>query len=471
MTTTLHEQPAPSASLLQDDKLEEAATSNALSAALGAFAFALLAIVVAAAAWITALNKEPATASGPASTTVDLRLSDYKIALSSATVPAGSVRLKVTNTAATVHNARIEGLRGTRDLKKGESQTIDLGQLEPGKYEIICKVSGHADLGMKVVLTVTGVASGAAPAAGASELAEEPEKDWKIVDAAHKRVVDEFLAGPPAKTEGLGGQTLASKTEAGIRVFDVTAKVVQWEVKPGTKYEAWTYNGVVPGPEIRVKQGETVKVRLKNELPESTSIHWHGLELADYKQDGVTYVTQDPVQPGQTYEYTLTPLNCGSHMYHSHHSADAQVPLGLLGAFIVECTTTPVPEFAKFDKEYTEILTDGPLGFGINGKGFPATAPVVSQVGERTLVRFMNEGLIIHPMHLHGHSFLVVAKDGAYLPQPYLADTINIAPGERYDVIVKSKYPGAWAFHCHILTHAESPQGLHGMTTVWVVQP
>jgi manganese oxidase len=158
-------------------------------------------------------------------------------------------------------------------------------------------------------------------------------------------------------------------------------------------------------------------------------------------------------------------------MYHSHHAADAQVPLGLLGAFIVECTTTPVPEFAKFDNEYTEILTDGPLGFGINGKGFPATAPVVSKVGERTMVRFMNEGLIIHPMHLHGHAFWVVAKDGAFLPQPYLADTLNIAPGERYDVIVESKYPGAWAFHCHILTHAESPQGLHGMTTVWVVQP
>ena len=90
--------------------------------------------------------------------------------------------------------------------------------------------------------------------------------------------------------------------------------------------------------------------------------------------------------------------------------------------------------------------------------------------GEKTLIRFMNEGLIIHPMHLHGHRFTVVAKDGNFLSAPFEADTLNVAPGERYDVIVESKYPGAWAFHCHILTHAESPEGLHGMTTVWIVK-
>ena len=157
-------------------------------------------------------------------------------------------------------------------------------------------------------------------------------------------------------------------------------------------------------------------------------------------------------------------------MYHSHHAADAQVPLGLLGAMNIDCTTTPTPAFYEHDSEQTLILTDGPLGFGINGKGFPATSPVVAKRGEKTMVRFMNEGLIIHPMHLHGHRMTVVAKDGNFLPQPYEVDTLNIAPGERYDVIVSSLYPGVWAFHCHILTHAESDAGLHGMTTVWIVQ-
>jgi manganese oxidase len=419
--------------------------------------------------WTVGDRGTGATTSGES--TVKVTLSDFKVTLDRSSVPPGPVILVVKNDAATGHNLRIKGLPGTRNLKKGESQTLNLGSLEAGDYELVCEVPGHKDLGMKTTLTVTGAAIGDGAPALAAATGADATADWKVVDAAHEKVVKDFLAGPPAKTEGIGNQPSVPKMENGIAVHELTAKVVQWEVAPGVRYEAWTYNGTVPGPEIRMKQGETVKVRLKNELPESTSIHFHGLEVADNKQDGVTFVTQDPIIPGATYEYTLTPVNCGSHMFHSHHSADAQVPLGLLGSFVVECTTTPVPAFAAHTTEYTEILTDGPLGFGINGKGFPATAPVVSKVGEKTLVRFLNEGLIIHPMHLHGHPMMVVAKDGNFLPAPQMVDTLNIAPGERYDVIVESKYPGAWAFHCHILTHAESPQGLHGMTTVWVVQP
>ena len=441
-------------------------------------AFFTLAIYVANKDTASAAGSGASGANAPAATTVKATLSDYKITLDQSSIPSGPVNLVVTNTSAIAHNVHIQGLAKTRDLAKGESQTLTLDSLEPGTYELNCDVPGHKDLGMVAKLTVkagglaTGTKATSDSPSKAIAVSDDPVKiDWKAVDASHERVVRDFLAGQPAKTEGLGNQPLAPVIENGIKVFNLTAKVVQWEVKPGTRYEAWTYNGTVPGPEIRIKQGETVKVRLKNELPESTSIHWHGIEMKDNTQDGVTFVTQDPIQPGATYEYTLTPINCGSHMYHSHHAADAQVPLGLLGALIIDCTTTPVPAFADHTTEYTEVLTDGPLGFGINGKGFPATTPVVTKVGEKTLIRFMNEGLIIHPMHLHGHHFSVVAKDGNYLPAPYDADTLNIAPGERYDVIVNSLYTGAWAFHCHILTHAESPQGLHGMTTVWVVKP
>ncbi len=467
--------PHPSSDLddaLPTDELDTAhnatmPASDVTSISIGSLFVALLAVAVASFAWITAIGNKSEGAPTAKAAVVKAVLTDFKVTLDRASVPAGYVTLEVKNNAATVHNLRLEGARGTRDLGKGDTQTVDLGQLEPGTYELICVVPGHKDVGMISKLTVTP----AGTEAGAVAAGEPAAPDWKAVDAAHQRVVKDFLSGPPAKTAGLGGQPLKPIIENGIPVFELTTAVVQWEVKPGVKYEAWTYNGTVPGPEIRVKQGETVKVRLTNKLPESTSIHFHGLEIADNKQDGVTFVTQDPIKPGETYTYTLTPINCGSHMYHSHHAADAQVPLGLLGSFIVECVTTPVPAFAAHQTEYTEVLTDGPLGFGINGKSFPATPPIVSKVGEKTLIRFMNEGLIIHPMHLHGHPMLVVAKDGNYLPAPYLVDTINVAPGERYDVIVESKYPGAWAFHCHILTHAESPQGLHGMTTVWVVQP
>ncbi len=427
------------------------------------------------------------TPSGP--TVVTVTLSDYAIKMSPSAIPAGPVKWEIRNTAATLHDVGIKGLFVSKKLKKNQVQTISTPNLEAGTYEVLCDVPGHKDLGMVATLTVTAAGStvGAGIAGVVTQGSDDSDTsateasdtagsdtaalDWKAVDDAHEKVVQDFLAGPPAATKGLGGQAIKPKVENGVPVYELTAKVVQWEVAPGTTYEAWTYNGAVPGPELRIQQGETVKVRLKNELPESTSIHWHGLEVADNKQDGVTFVTQDPVVPGATYEYTLTPINCGSHMYHSHHAADAQVPLGLLGALIVECTSTPTPAFAAHDREYTEVLTDGPLGFGINGKGFPATTPIVAKVGERTLVRFMNEGLIIHPMHLHGHPMTVVAKDGNFLTTPMVVDTLNIAPGERYDVIVTNKYPGVWAFHCHILTHAESDAGLHGMTTVWVVKP
>jgi manganese oxidase len=410
-------------------------------------------------------------------TTAKVSLSDFAIKSTLSSFPSGPIQLSIINNGPSPHSLSVTGVASTKVLPEGSTALLDLGTLEPGTYKWACTIAGHSEAGMKGTFVVTPKAAGGLSSAltGAtpqdSSTAIEDKPDYPAVDAAHANVVKQFLAGPPAKTEGLGGQKLAPTIENGMKVFNLEASVVQWEVAPGARYEAWTYNGTVPGPEIRVKQGETIKVRLKNSLPESTSIHWHGLEIADNKQDGVTFVTQDPIKPGQTYEYVLTPINCGSHMYHSHHAADAQVPLGLLGAFIVDCVTTPVPAFAAHDTEYNEILSDGPLGFSINGKGFPATAPVVAKVGEKTLVRFMNEGLIIHPMHLHGHRMLVVAKDGNYLPAPYEADTLNIAPGERYDVIVTSLYPGAWAFHCHILTHAESDKGLHGMTTVWVVKP
>ncbi len=404
-------------------------------------------------------------------TTVNIKLTDFKVTPDQSSFPAGRVKLQIKNSGSTMHSLKIDGIGASANLQPGKSGVLDLGTLEPGTYSWFCPVAGHADAGMTGKFTVTEASTGTPSSSSEGTQTATPVEEKIDKDTEHAKVVKAFLAGPPAKTTGRGGLPLAPQIENGIPVFNLTAKVVQWEVAPGQVYEAWTYNGVVPGPELRVKQGQTIKVRLKNDLPESTSIHWHGLEIADNKQDGVTFVTQDPIKPGQTYEYILTPINCGSHMYHSHHAADSQVPLGLLGAFIVDCTTTTTPTFATHDTESTQVLSDGPLGFSMNGKGFPATFPIIAKQGGKTLIRFMNEGLIIHPMHLHGHRMLVIAKDGNFLPAPYEADTLNIAPGERYDVVVTSLYPGAWAFHCHILTHAESDKGLHGMTTVWLVQP
>jgi FtsP/CotA-like multicopper oxidase with cupredoxin domain len=116
------------------------------------------------------------------------------------------------------------------------------------------------------------------------------------------------------------------------------------------------------------------------------------------------------------------------------------------------------------------VLNDANMGFTINGKGFPATAPIVAKVGEKVRIRLMNEGVMIHPWHLHGMGMLVVAQDGYPLPQPYMCDTLNVAPGQRFDVLVDCQAPGAWAFHCHILTHAESNKGMFGMVTALIIK-
>jgi FtsP/CotA-like multicopper oxidase with cupredoxin domain len=226
------------------------------------------------------------------------------------------------------------------------------------------------------------------------------------------------------------------------------------------------YNSIVPGPEIRVQEGDTVRVVVTNEMTESTSVHFHGVLLPN-AMDGVPYITQPPIKPGETFTYEFTARNPGTHIYHSHHNAAEQVTKGLFGAFIIEpidMETQP-----EYDAEYTVTLNDTAIGLTINGKSFPYTQPILAKVGDRIRIRYLNEGLLIHPMHLHGLEQEVFAKDGWNLPQPYKCDTLNIAPGERYDVIVNCHTAGAWAYHCHILTHAESAHGMFGMVTAVVV--
>ena len=283
------------------------------------------------------------------------------------------------------------------------------------------------------------------------------------MDALHEAGVKAF----PAKTEGLGNQLLKPRMERDVKVFDLTCKEVQWETEPGKRVRAWAYNGVVPGPQIRVREGDRVRINVKNERTESTAVHFHGLEIPN-DQDGVPFITQPPIKPGASYTYEFTVPNAGSHMYHSHHNAAKQVGLGLLGAFIVE--PRQKASYENVDLDYVMILNDGAHGYTLNGKSFPATEPIVAKRGQKIRIRYMNEGMMIHPMHLHGMHMTVVEKDGWPQPAPWKCDTLNIAPGERWDVIVTCNNPGTWAFHCHILPHAESEHGMFGMVTALIVK-
>jgi manganese oxidase len=286
----------------------------------------------------------------------------------------------------------------------------------------------------------------------------------EAMDTMHEAGMKAF----PARTKGRGNQLLVPRMEGNVKVFELTARKAQWETAPGKVADAWTYNGMVPGPQIRVRQGDRVRVHIKNELPESTSVHFHGLELPN-SQDGVPFVTQPPIKPGESYTYEFTAPNPGSHMYHSHFNSTKQVSLGLLGAFIIEPRDRSKEPHVDVDRIF--ILNDGLNGFTINGKGFPATEPIEARLGQTVRIRFMNEGMMIHPMHLHGIHMTVIAKDGWTQPAPWRCDTLNVAPGERYDVLVHCNNPGTWVFHCHILPHAESEHGMFGMVTALIVHP
>ena len=292
----------------------------------------------------------------------------------------------------------------------------------------------------------------------AATLASTPSMGTSM-QAAEEAGVKAF----PAKTEGVGGQTLRPRVVNGVKVFELTAEAVRWEVSPGQFVDAYGYNGQIPGPQIRVHRGDRVRVILHNALPEPTVIHFHGLTVPN-AMDGVPFITQPPVEPGGSFTYSFRVVDGpGTYMYHSHENSTEQVGKGLLGAFIVE------PATKTWDVDQTIVLNDSALGFTLNGKSFPATAPIVARLGQRVLVRFLNEGQMLHPMHLHGFHFTVVATDG-HPVTPYLKDTLVVAPGERYDVLFTADNPGVWAFHCHILSHVEGPQGMFGMVTAVIVK-
>lgn len=313
--------------------------------------------------------------------------------------------------------------------------------------------------------TAAAPSSSEASAAGAPAAAPPAGViDWQAMDKQMAARDHSF----PAPTAGTGGQPLAPTVLAdGTKEFHLTAAVTKWEIEPGKVVDAWTYNGTVPGPTIHVNVGDKVRVVVDNKLPESTSIHWHGLQVPN-DMDGVSDVTQDPIKPGSTFVYAFNATRTAVSWYHSHHDGTKQVSSGLYGAILIG--EMPLPAGVHVNQEVNFQLQDaGTIGLTINGKSFPATEPVKAKLGDWVQVNYINAGTMEHPMHLHGVDQVVIAKDGFPLPAPYTADTVNVAPGERYSVLIHADQPGKWAWHCHIFPHSEGAQGMFGLfTEMWI---
>jgi manganese oxidase len=275
-----------------------------------------------------------------------------------------------------------------------------------------------------------------------------------------------FVAAPDAR----GDQVLEPRIENGVKVFDIETSIIRWNILPDVAVEAYAYNHQVPGPRLQLTEGDHVRINFHNNLPEDTTVHWHGL-IVPNEMDGPANVTQPPVPPGGTYTYDYTVGQHGTYFYHSHDHPDRQQALGLYGALLI-APKSPDAE-VKADLDYTiqlqewlkrewltypAMLMEGELPnyFTINGKAYPSTDTIAMKVGQTIKFRFIGtNNNFIHPMHVHGGPFEVVAVDGQTLPASarYAADTVNVGPGQRYDVIWTARKPGKWLVHCHIPHH------------------
>ncbi|MCA0455369.1 MAG: multicopper oxidase domain-containing protein [Chloroflexi bacterium] len=274
--------------------------------------------------------------------------------------------------------------------------------------------------------------------------------------------------GVPPATESVGGQPLEYRLEDGVKVFDLTAEPVIWNILDDVAVTAWTYNGTVPGSMIRVTEGDRVRINFTNNLPEATTIHWHGITVPN-AMDGVPGVTQEAIQPGETYIYEFNASPTGTFMYHSHFDSDVQVGIGLYAPFIIDPVQSnePAPDVdvtlmlsewrVTNGQTYPAMPMSGaePNYFTINGHAFPSTETITVQRGHTVRLRLIGIGQFIHPMHLHGMPFDVVAIDGYPVLETarQTRDTLSMAPGERYDIEFVATETGTWLFHCHILHH------------------
>ena len=437
-------------------------------------AVAVSALVLGVVA-VVAMNGGSTAESASGSSVVQVTMTEFKVSFNPSVVASGDVTFAITNSGSVDHNFAIPSLNvRTAMLKAGESVDLEVKGLEVGEVEYLCEVAGHSAAGMIGKLSV--VESGGDMGMASSGNAMMSSVSWQQMD----KMMEDVAMKYPAKTFGTGNNELAyTMSDDGYKVFSLVAKVIPWEVEPGKIVDGWSYNGMIPGPVMHANVGDKIRIVLKNELPESTSLHLHGVRVPN-AMDGVDPYTQKPIEPGATFNYEWTAQEPSVGMYHSHHNAQVQVPNGLAGAILIGDWKSIAMAAAGgrthdannvAEQEVVMVLNDsGTIGLSLNGKSFPATSPYSLAIGESMVVHYYNEGNMTHPMHLHQPSGLIVAKDGKVLESPFWADTLNVAPGERWTVVYTPKDAGVWAWHCHILTHAETPEGMRYMVTALIVK-
>ena len=288
----------------------------------------------------------------------------------------------------------------------------------------------------------------------------------------------------PAPFEAPDLDKLPFTLKDGVKEFHLVPQSVQQEFLPGQMMNVWGFNGSMPGPTIEINQGDRVRIVVTNELPEDTTVHWHGVFLPS-GMDGVGGLSQPVIPPGETFLYEFPLRQNGTFMYHAHHDEMTQIALGLTGLFIIH----PRQDRQPVDRDVALMLHEWYVEPGtsrpdpnkmsdfnlltLNGKAFPGTDPIVVGHNDRVRIRFGNlSPMDHHPIHIHGHAWKTVATDGGRIPASgqWPETTVLVPTGATRTVEFVADGLGDWALHCHMTHHVMNQMG-HELPNLIGVKP
>jgi FtsP/CotA-like multicopper oxidase with cupredoxin domain len=343
-------------------------------------------------------------------------------------------------------------------------------------------MQGHAMVTRRSLFGGMGAAVAAA-AVGRSALARLPQ----IVSTDNARMQPPLLppnGRPYQPVATLNGWTLPWRMRGGVKEFHLVAEPVIREIAPGMRANLWGYNGQSPGPTIEVVEGDRVRMYVTNRLREATSIHWHGQRLPN-GMDGVSGLNQPSIKPGQTFVYEFQAQRAGTFMYHPHADETTQMAMGMMGFWV---THSKNAQLTQVDRDYVFLLNAYDISPGsytpkvstmldfnlwtFNSRAFPGIDPMIARQGERVRIRVGNLTMTNHPIHLHGHEFVVAGTDGGWIPPSarWPEVTTDIAVGQMRAIEFTAAAAGDWAFHCHKSHHTMNAMGHAAPTTIGVEQ-
>jgi FtsP/CotA-like multicopper oxidase with cupredoxin domain len=327
----------------------------------------------------------------------------------------------------------------SNDALRGSRRAGNPGAGERGILKRIGRVLKYAGIALALVLVTGGVAVFLiARGSLIPDKVNMSSAGTSGGDSSNMNMPGMEMGTPSANVTPISAFVVTG-TNRPVRSFTLTTQPARIDLGNGKTVNTYTFNGTLPGPELRVQEGDLVVVTVTNKLPVSTSVHWHGIAVPN-AEDGVAGLTQDAIKPGQSYTYSFVANDVGTYWYHSHQDTSVQLPLGLYGPLIVDPKVPPV----HYDRDYTVVLHEWynggtcqqtcPETLMVNGRDDRIT--FAAKPGENVHLRIVNGGDDFHRPVLVGVPFKVIALDGHDLNEPALLNDkmLEIGDAQRYDV-------------------------------------